>query len=373
MPYTITAQVPPPLGPPLAGAADIPLKKIKFSSIIAQIEEGLNAAMVNTNQEIKKGALDSNLQAKLSAQMMAVMPSYGETKFVTQPNQKIVQLRIKLNYTLSNISFRHSSYPSQKLTQQILITISCDKWNTDTGKSKISYVAEMPQSNGPLYGIAELDTLINNKLASIIYNKLCHALSKGAEYGELLGENFSCNCLSFKMGTGPVFSDGYAGFYYLPVRKMVVENLYSNPTIRLLSIERLSDNGEAELMHGSDMQVNYMANYATNIAKLRGFKENEKILHRKLYDPIEFEHPSKYNQLLIIANLTILDDAKQTLTGFLQFDKTQKYGEGLQKLTILKKELTPVVVSPNDPPITPAFKWVPAYILVFEINYKKKQ
>jgi hypothetical protein len=371
MPNTLPAQVPPPLGPPIAGVADIPLQKIKFSSITQLIEAGLHTAITNTNVQIKKAAANSGLKANLSGQMMAVMPSYGETKFITQPNQRVVQLQIQLWYTLSDISYHNSPYPARKLKQQILITISCDKWHTDTGKSKINYTAEMPQSNEAVFGITELDTLINTNLAFSIYNNLLDALSKGTVPGELPSASHSCNCLSFKMGTGPVFAEGYAGFYYFPVRKIQVEKLYSNPTIRLLSIEQLATNREAVLLPSHNIDIQYMANYNADVVKLRGFKENEKILHRKMYDPMEFEHPNKYNQLVVVANLTILDDAKQTLSGFIQFDKRQKYGEDTQKLIIMKKESIPIAVSPDDPPITPTFKWVPAYELVFEISYKK--
>jgi hypothetical protein len=273
---------------------------------------------------------------------------------------------------LSDISYHNSPYPARKLKQQILITISCDKWHTDTGKSKINYTAEMPQSNEAVFGITELDTLINTNLAFSIYNNLLDALSKGTVPGELPSASHSCNCLSFKMGTGPVFDDGYAGFYYLPVRKIAVESLYSNPTIRLLSVEQLAANGEVVLMPRSDIQVQFMANYNSDIVKLRGFKENEKILHRKVYDPMEFEHPAKYNQLVIIANLTILDDGKQTLSGFIQFDKTQKYGEGTQKLIIMRAIWTGVTAGPNGQPIKPQQKLEPAYELTFSIQYNKQ-
>jgi hypothetical protein len=370
MPTTSTAQVPPPLGPPLAGVADIPLQKIKFSTITQLIEKGINTTVTTTNLQINNATESSGLKATLSGQIMAVMPSYGETRFITRPNQRVVQLQIKLWYTLSAISYHNSPFASRKLVQEILITISCDKWNTDTGKSKISYIAEMPHIDEAVFGITPLDTLIRTNLAVSIYNNLCQALSNGANPGELPGASHSCNCLSFKMGTGPVFDDGYAGFYYLPVRKIAVESLYSNPIIRLLSIERLDTNGKAILIPQSDIQIQFLANYNSDIVKLRGFKENEKILHRKVYDPMEFEHPAKYNQLVVIANLTIMDDAKQTLSGFMQFDKTQKYGEGTQRLTIMGKEPNSIIVSPDDPPITPAFKWVPAYEIVFEIRYK---
>lgn len=368
-----TAQKPPPLGPPPAGVADIPLQKIKFSSITELIEAGISTAVVNTNHQINNATASSGFKATLSGQMMAVMPSYGETKFVTHQNQRVVRLQIKVWYTLSDIAYQDVHYTSRKFIQELFVTISCDKWNTDTGKSKVIYVAEIPHSNESLFGIAEFDALVKNNLTFNIYNNLNQALSEGANPGELPIANHSCNCLSFKMGTGPVFADGYAGFYYFPVRKIAVEKLYSNPTIRLLAVEQLTASGESVLVPTSDMQIQFMANYNSDIVKLRGFKENEKILHRKVYDPMEFEHPAKYNQLVLIANLTVLDDAKQTLTGFLHFNKTQEYGEGKQKLTIMKKELIPVVISPGDPPITPSFKWVPAYELVFEINYKKEK
>ncbi len=368
-----TAQKPPTLGPPVAGIADIPLQKIKFGTITELIEAGIKKAVTNTNHQIKNVTENSGLKATLSGQMMAVMPSYGETKFVTQPNQRIIQLKIKVWYALSDIAYRDVHYTSRKFIQEVLVNISCDKWNTDTGKSKVTYTSEMPYSNESLFGIVELDALVKNNLVFNIYNNLNQALSEGANPGELPIASHSCNCLSFKMGTGPVFADGYAGFYYFPVRKIGVEDLYSNPTIRLVAVEQLATSGEAVLVPTSDIQIQFMANYNSDIVKLRGYKENEKIIHRKVYDPLEFEHPTKYNQLVVIANLTILHDAKQTLSGFAQFDKDQKYGEGRQKLIIMKKELIPVVVSPDDPPITPSFKWVPAYELAFEINYKKEK
>lgn len=372
MATNLAAQIPPSLGPPLAGVADIPLQKIKFSNITQLIEEGLSIAINNTNHQIEKAIASSGLKAKLSGQMMAVMPSYGQTKFTTKQNERVVRLQIKLCYTLSDINYHNSLYPSRKLIQQMLVTISCDKWNTDIGKSKTSYTAEMPQSNEATLGATGLDSYINDTLALSIYNNLLTALSKDANPGELYLPTHSCNCMSFKMGTGPVFADGYAGFYYLPIRKIGVESLYSNPTIRLLSVEQLPADGEGLLMPGNNIEVQYMANYNTSIVKLRGFKENEKVLHRKMYDPMEFEHPNKYNQLIVIANLTLMDDTQQTFSGFVQFDKSQKYGEGLQKLTVMKKELIPKVVSPDDPPITPEYEWVPAFELVFQIDYQKK-
>lgn len=366
------AQIPPPMGPPLAGVADIPLQKIKFSSIVQLMETGLSTAVNNTNHQIINATASSGLKAKLSGQLMAIMPSYGETKFVTEPNQRVVQLQIKFGYTLSEINYHHATYAPRKLIQQILVTISCDKWNTDTGKSKITYTANMPHTDDADFGVAGLDKVINNTLALNIYNNLLHALSKNSKAGELPGAGHSCNCLSFKMGTGPVFNDGYAGFYYSPVRKIAVEKLYSNPTIRLLSIEQLTANDETKLLPGADMQVQYMANYDTDIVKLRGFKENEKILHRKKYDPIEFEHPNKYQQLIVLANLTVLDDAKQTLSGFIRFDKSQQYGAGLQKLIIMREAWT--VVSPNTSDLEslkPQRTLLPAYELIFNIQYSK--
>jgi hypothetical protein len=76
-PTTSTAQVPLPLGLPIAGVADILVPKIEFSSIIKLIEAELNIALSITNLQINNATVSNALKAKFSGQIIALMALRG--------------------------------------------------------------------------------------------------------------------------------------------------------------------------------------------------------------------------------------------------------------------------------------------------------
>jgi len=76
-PTASTAQVPLPLGLPIAGVADILVPKIEFSSITKLIEAELGMALSMTNLQINNATVSNGLKAKLSGQIMALMALSG--------------------------------------------------------------------------------------------------------------------------------------------------------------------------------------------------------------------------------------------------------------------------------------------------------
>jgi hypothetical protein len=76
-PTTSIAQVPLPLGLPIAGVADMLVPKIEFSSITKLIEAELGMALSITNLQKNNATVSNGLKAELSGQIMALMALSG--------------------------------------------------------------------------------------------------------------------------------------------------------------------------------------------------------------------------------------------------------------------------------------------------------
>jgi len=365
---TTMAQFSPALGPPQAGVASIPLNKVKFGFLTTLVKTGIDKAVVGINKEISN-ASSGAIKATLNYQISSVLPIYKQTENVLIPNQMIVQFVISVEYNISNIRYEGTTFLSRKLFQQIVISASCDGWQTNKGWSKFNYIPGKPYPDETAVDDPNLNYFIKNTLAEKIDSNLSAALGVSLVKGQLPIETVSCNCLNFKMGTAPTYSDGYVGFYYFPVRKIAVEQLYSDPVIRLLSVKRVASIGEI-LLDTQDLQIEYMANFDKGIMQPKPIAENETVAFKKEYS-VKFEHPNPYNRLVVTVNVSVLNQQMRIYSGFLHFEKEQKFGEGVQKLTIMREVWRPTSTGPDGRPIKPYTSLMPAYELEFDIKYTK--
>lgn len=366
---TTMAQFSPALGPPQAGTAAIPLRTIDFAFITNLVKLGLDRAVVNINKKIDSNASSSGVNANLSYRIKSVHPAYKQTEWTTYPNSMFVQLRIWVEYTIGDIRYHNVPYFSRKLFQWINVEAWCDKWQTNEGKNRLTYTAEKPYLDEASFGEQALNFFVGSTLISYVDSKLSNSLSNGMASGELPIASQPCNCLNFKRGTAPTHADGYVGFYYFPVRKIAIEALYSDPVLRLLSIKRIATVGEI-LLDTQDLQIEYMANFDKGIMQPKPIAENETVAFKKEYS-VKFEHPNPYNQLVVTVNVTVLNQQMRIYSGFLHFEKEQKFGEGVQKLTIMREVWRPTSTGPDGRPIKPYTSLMPAYELEFDIKYTK--
>jgi hypothetical protein len=369
--HTTMAQFSPALGPPQAGLASIPLRKISFAVISSLVKMSLDSAVAGINKKINSSASSSGINATLSCGIESALPVYKQTEFVNAPNEMRVYLEIKVVYTVSKIRYHGNPYYSRKLFQKIVAAAQCDKWQTGEGKSKITCTAQKPFADELLFDEPVLNFFFDSTLTAYAEAGILQSLGNGAAWGELPIPGESCNCLNFKMGTAPAYSDGYAGFYYFPVRKIAVEALYSDPEMRLLSVKRFAPAGEI-LLDTEDLQIEYRANFNKDVITVKPIEENETVAFKDDYS-IKFEHPNQYNRLVVTANVTILNKGRQMLSGFLHFEKDNKFGEGVQKLTIMREVWRPASTRTDGEPVMPFKTLMPAYELVFSIKYDKRK
>ncbi len=367
------AQFSPPLGPPQAGPAAIPLKTISFGWLTRLVKEVLDSAIIHIKQNINNTSSSPGITANLSYDIQSILPEYKKTEMAAAPNYNFVQLQIQVKYSLSNIRYHAVSFPSRKLSQQINANAWCDKWSTDTGTAKVTLAAEKLYLEESKFAEPALNAIINDLLIPHIHNQLSQAFNNIMSSGNWPLTGYSCNCLNFIKGTGPNFEDGYAGFYYFPVRKIAVAALYSHPQIRLLSIKRFS----APLMYDDSLpsmddglQIEYMANFNTDSVKIKAPRENETI-YLKDDISLHFEHPNQYGSLIVIVNLYNSNTAIPFLSDFLWFDKDTNYGAGIRKLTLMKKASNLSFAGTSAQYVKKDSLLVPLYELTFNITYDK--
>jgi len=349
------AQFSPALGPPQAGPAAIPFRSIDFGFLTNLIKLGIEKSVSAINQKIDSTASSTGMQAQLSFKIKSIHPEYVQTEQLHTPNSMYVRLRLWVEYTVSDISYHGVPYFSRKIFQWITLSAACNEWQTSEGKTRFRYTA--------------LNFFLGNTLIQYIDSKLLQSLSNGMATGELPIASTPCNCLNFKKGTAPLYEDGYVGFYNMPVRKIEVAQLYSEPALKLVSVKRIATAGEI-LMNTEDLQIEFWANFNKRVMRTAPIEENQTIFFKKDYS-LNFEHPNKYGQLVITANITVLNQQMKMYSGFLHFEKDAKYGAGIQKLTIMRTVWRPTSTGPDGRPVKPYATLMPAYELTFNLQYSK--
>ncbi|HMW66101.1 MAG TPA: hypothetical protein PKC82_04155 [Chitinophagaceae bacterium] len=363
------AQFSPALGPPQAGPAAIPFRSIDFGFLSRLIKLGIEKSVSAINHKIDSTAVSTGIQAQLSFKIKSIHPEYVQTEQLHTPNNKYVRLRLWVEYTVSDISYHGVPYFSRKILQWITLSADCNDWQTTEGKTRFRYTAEKPYLDEAGFSEQALNFFLGNTLIQYVDSRLSQNLSNGMAAGELPIASTACNCLNFKKGTAPLYEDGYVGFYNMPVRKIEVAQLYSEPVLKLVSVKRIATAGEL-LMNTEDLQIEFWANYNKKLMRTAPIEENQTIVFKKDYS-LNFDHPNKYGQLVITANITVLNQQMIMYSGFLHFEKDAKYGAGIQKLTIMRTIWRPASTGPDGRPVKPYATLMPAYELTFNLQYSK--
>ena len=93
-----------------------------------------------------------------------------------------------------------------------------------------------------------------------------------------------------------------------------------------------------------------MANVDKGIMQPKPIAENETVAFKKEYS-VKFEHPNPYNRLVVTVNVSVLNQQMRIYSGFLHFEKEQIFGEGVQKLTIMREVWRSASTGPDGRPI----------------------
>lgn len=326
-PATSNGQAPPAQGPPPVSGTNVSELPIFF--IRNYIKLYLKDSIMPAVQAMIDA--ESPVDVDVSFTLTPGKPAMGETKYIDQPNQKVVEIPYKIRYKLDGVLNRY-------LNQQIVVLVSCDGWfAADGGKIKILLRADKPTLEGASIPEQVLSFFVGgtftNYLDNIIKRKLPEALNQSIPLAFFRTE---CNCLGVVSDEPPNYDNSWVNYQYKPLRNDL--NLSTNNTISVTvkSIKRLpAKNYETNTILYEEHEnitlqlfVNQQALSFTlddmTEGQERTLPENKTILRK----------PGDSGSLILQA--TIYQANFSSDSRFLLFKKAQNFGNGQQKLIVQK-------------------------------------
>jgi hypothetical protein len=311
---------------------------------------------------------ESPVDVDVSFTLTPGKPTMGETQYIDQPNQKVVQIPYKIKYKLDGILNRY-------LNQQIVVLVSCDGWfAANGGKIKILLRADKPTLEGPSILEQALSFFVGgtltNYLDNIIKSKLPEALNKSIPLAFLRTE---CNCLGVVSDVPPNYDNSWVNYQYKPVRNDLNLSLNNTISVTVKSIKRLpAKNYETNTIlyeEHENITLTFFVNQQALSFTVNDITEGQE---RTLDDnKTILRKPGDSGSLILQA--TIYQANTGSDSRFLLFKKAQNFGNGLQKVIVQKVFWSKPFRLPNGNMSKPQKRLVDAYEISVDVKVQNWQ
>ena len=359
---TLSAQ-PPVQGPP---PAPDPYQSIGVGIITLLLKGSIKQTVDSANAKISRESGSTDVKAKLSFTHKIFKPGMSVTTFTDRPNENVVRIAYMVEYNVTDISYKGIPYFSRKINQSITVFVSCKNWFTNNGAVNIAANIDKPFLDNASFSEQALNFFIGNTLLDFVSSKIRQTLP-AAFKTSTNWPNSTCNCLSVKPGDPPQYESGEIKYALKKTIKPPIEIAFNQVTVALKSIKRLKARDESNgilYAPNEDIQISFYANQTLRVTSVTQIKEEEQ---RNLSVPnIVLPRPGSDGLVVLISNVEQSNFTKDS--RFVVFNKSNNFGNGVQKLVIQKSYWRKPQKLPNGQMTKPIEVKVNAYELAIEIN-----
>lgn len=366
--------VSPAQGPPVASPTNANTILVR-EYITDPLKNSLDQKLAQINATL---AARTDARAKVRLLNVKVYsPLLLPTQFTDRPNQRFVWVQYMLKFEIYDIQYDGrlcnpgplqnclpgqivwSNYPfTRKVSMAVDVRTFCDGWENGEGKIKIVADPNPPALESISYAEAAVNFFLGGTLVPLVNAQISNVLTQPGPVSQTL-PGTRCVSLGSSYGDPNTYDDDLI-LWNLPGSRPAP---FSLPiTVRVVSVKRLSAHRpDGQILYDTieSPTLDFWAGFGRGNYQLPPLAEGQEVLLAE--PPIQVFPQPNGAHLVVLANIWL----PNKLDGdFTLLPRTERYGNGIRKLTISKTYWTPPA-----PPLNKPTKFiVPAYEVTFDVN-----